>query len=258
MSPLSKLHETYRTNLISSLIEVAIYNSSIDNKKLKLWEMADIYAHNNFRERHLAFLVSGNVLEDKITKTKVEANYFYVKGVVEAILKLYRIDLSQVTFTVSETVIDEIHPYVNAEIKHNDQLLGFIFKLNPKFENVKKINKTFGVELNVNALEKASQKQYVSQEFSKYQQSSRDISLIVSQTQQYQELIKGLTKNANHLVTTNLIDEYHDAELSATQTKSLAISFVFNALDHQLTEAEINEQWAIVLNNATSLNAKVR
>ncbi|AUF83469.1 phenylalanine--tRNA ligase subunit beta [Mesoplasma syrphidae] len=258
MSPLSKLHETYRTNLISSLIDVAIYNSSVGNKNLKLWEVADLYAHDNFRERHLAFLVSGTVLDDKITKTKVEANYFYVKGITEAILRLYRIDLSKVSFTVCESVIDELHPYVNAEIKYENQLLGFIFELNPKFENIKKLNKTFGIELNINALEHVSQKQYVSQEFSKYQQSSRDISLVVSHEQQYQDLIKKLTDNVDYLIATNLIDEYQDHELAAAQTKSIAISFIFNAFDHQLTEAEINDQWAVVLNNANSLNAKVR
>ncbi|WP_026389550.1 phenylalanine--tRNA ligase subunit beta [[Acholeplasma] multilocale] len=258
MSPLSKLHETYRTSLINSLIDVAIYNSSIDNKNVKLWEVADVYAHGEFRERHLAFLTTGDILDDKLNKTKVEGNYFYNKGIVEAILKQYNIDLNKVTFNNNENVIDEIHPFVNAEIKFEDKTLGFIFKLNPRFENIKKINPTFCVELNINALEEVSQKTYFAKEFSKFQQSTRDISLLISVEDKYQDLIKAMVIDVENIVNVKLIDEYHDETLSANNQKSLSISFAFNNLDHQLTEAEINAEWAKILDNVAKFGAIVR
>ncbi|WP_031543092.1 phenylalanine--tRNA ligase subunit beta [Mesoplasma photuris] len=257
MSPLSKIRETYRTNLAKSLVDVAIYNSSVDNKHVQLFEIADIYA-KNLRERHLSLLISGNLIEDRINKFTIESNYFYLKGIVEEIFKLYKVDLSKITFANNEEVIDEIHPFINAEIKFEDELIGYIFKLNPKFENVKKINKTFVVELNINLLEKLSQKIYSSKELSKFQQSSRDISLLISKNDKYEEIVKNMIIGVNNLISIKLLDEYFGEELDANNQKSLAISLVFNNLDHQLTENEINEEWSKVLSNVSKMDIKVR
>lgn len=258
MSPLSKLHETYRLSLVNSLIDVASYNSAIDNKKVKLWEIADVYTQDLTREKHLAGLITGDIIEDKVNKIKVENNYFYLKGIVEAILDLYKIDRLKVSFTNHENVINEIHPFVNAKIKYEQTVLGYLFALNPKYANIKKIASTFAFELSLTALEKVRAQSYVVQPLSKFQQSTRDISLLMDEHLRYEDVYKAIIANVEHLIDVKLIDEYQDQTLMASKQKALALSFTFNALDKQMSEADINQQWDQVLGNVQKLGLIVR
>ncbi|ATZ18650.1 phenylalanyl-tRNA synthetase subunit beta [Williamsoniiplasma somnilux] len=258
MSPLSKLHETYRLSLISSLIEVSAFNSAIDNKKVKLWETADVYTNDLQRQKHLAILVSGDVLNDKMNDSSIVNNYFYLKGVAENIFSQYKLDASKITYSVLENVIDEIHPYVNAEIKFKDEVLGYIFQVNPKHANIKKISKTFGLELNLSIVEKNSEKIYSVKALSKFQHSTRDISLLLNNEIKYEDVIKQLTAGVNNLINIKLIDEYTDEKLIKQNQKSLAISFTFNNVDKQMDEKDITTEWSKILNNANLKSWVVR
>ncbi|WP_106078910.1 phenylalanine--tRNA ligase subunit beta [Mesoplasma coleopterae] len=258
MSPLSSQRETFRNNLSKSMIETIIFNANNGNKSVKFFEMADIFALNGFRQSNLCFGVSGEAISDSLNQVHIKSNYAYISSVLMSILDLYRINASNITFEVNEKVIDEIHPYINAVIKHKNKKVGFIYKLNPAFESANKILPTFICEVNLNLLLEIADKVHVTNEVSKFQQSTRDISFELENNVSFDSVVKAMLKDLNYLTNYKVIDKYSDDEMNKQNISSLTVKLTFNSLDHQLTEKEINDDFERILNNLKELNIKVR
>ncbi|PPE05445.1 phenylalanine--tRNA ligase subunit beta [Williamsoniiplasma lucivorax] len=256
-SPLSQMREVYRMNLTNSIIETAVYNSLNNNKRLKLWEIGDVYTRE-VRQRHLGVLVTGDVVQEPIVKNNLENNYFYLKGVVDAILAFYQIDPLRISFNEVKPINKQIHPFINAEIKIDQKIIGFIFKLNPKFEINQKIKPTFVTELNLDLLFEMAEKTIIVKPIAKFQPSSRDVSLILPEFITYQELTQNILNDVSKVMSYKLMGEYENDEMKAKQEKSITLSFVFNDWDKQLTEAEITAEWDKVLNNIKKMNLTIR
>ncbi|ATQ35556.1 phenylalanyl-tRNA synthetase subunit beta [Mesoplasma entomophilum] len=258
MSPLSSQRETFRNNLSKSMIETIIFNANNGNKSVKFFEMADIFALNGFRQSNLCFGVSGEAISDSLNQVHIKSNYAYISSVLMSILDLYRINTSNITFEVNEKVIDEIHPYINAVIKHKNKKVGFIYKLNPAFESANKIHPTFICEVNLNLLLEIADKVHVTNEVSKFQQSTRDISFELKNEVSFDSIVKAMLKDLNYLTNYKVIDKYSDDEMNKQNISSLTVKLTFNSLDHQLTEKEINDDFERILSNLKKLNVKVR
>ncbi|AQU77492.1 phenylalanine--tRNA ligase subunit beta [Mycoplasma capricolum subsp. capripneumoniae] len=249
LSPLSNLRQTYRTSLSKSLIDTAIYNHSINNKELKLFEIADIYNLNQLKQRHLVFLTSHHIYKNSLTHQLVENNFYYNKEILESIFDLYNLDFSQIKYVNNLDVIKEIHPYINATIYYQKQLIGFIYQLNPKFEFENKLNKTFVCEINLDVLNELKNKTIEAKTLSKFQSSSRDLTIEISNDLVYQDVLLKAISDVKYITSSKVVDLYLDDKLVKNNTKALTIQFIFNDLDHQLTEAEINTEFEKIISN---------
>ncbi|WP_434341678.1 phenylalanine--tRNA ligase subunit beta [Mycoplasma putrefaciens] len=256
--PLSKLRTTYRTNLSKSLIDTAIYNAANNNKQLKLFEIADIYGFKELKQRHLAFLTTSDIFQDKLSDNKISANFYYNKAILEAIFRLYNLDLNKLEYQINQQQIDQIHAFVNATIKYDQHLLGFIYRLNPDFEAQHKLEQTIVVEINLDNLNKFANKTIQIATLSKYQSSKRDVSIELVNDIKYSDFIKKIIKNVKYLTNVQVIDQYVDQKLASENKKSLTIQFTFNSFDHQLTEQEINDQQKILQKNILDLEITIR
>ncbi|AOQ22107.1 phenylalanine--tRNA ligase subunit beta [Mycoplasma capricolum] len=258
LSPLSNLRQTYRTSLSKSLIDTAIYNHSINNKELKLFEIADIYNLNQLKQRHLIFLTSHHIYKNSLTHQLVENNFYYNKEILESIFDLYNLDFSQIKYVNNLDVIKEIHPYINATIYYQKQLIGFIYQLNPKFESENKLNKTFVCEINLDVLNELKNKTIEAKTLSKFQSSSRDLTIEISNDLVYQDVLLKAISDVKYITSSKVVDLYLDDKLVKNNTKALTIQFIFNDLDHQLTEAEINTEFEKIISNVKKMKVVIR
>ncbi|WP_434336472.1 phenylalanine--tRNA ligase subunit beta [Mycoplasma capricolum] len=258
LSPLSNLRQTYRTSLSKSLIDTAIYNHSINNKELKLFEIADIYNLNQLKQRHLVFLTSHHIYKNSLIHQLVENNFYYNKEILESIFDLYNLDFSQIKYVNNLDVIKEIHPYINATIYYQKQLIGFIYQLNPKFESENKLNKTFVCEINLDVLNELKNKTIEAKTLSKFQSSSRDLTIEISNDLIYQDVLLKAISDVKYITSSKVVDLYLDDKLAKNNTKALTIQFIFNDLDHQLTEAEINTEFEKIISNVKKMKVVIR
>ncbi|PPJ44287.1 phenylalanine--tRNA ligase subunit beta, partial [Rhizobium sp. KAs_5_22] len=81
---------------------------------------------------------------------------------------------------------------------------------NPAYEAENKINPTFICEINLDLLLEIANKQHVTNEISKFQQSSRDISFELSNDIKFDLIASQLLKNLKYLTTYKVIDKYAD------------------------------------------------
>ncbi|WP_146637534.1 hypothetical protein [Spiroplasma clarkii] len=258
MAPLSKNREAYRLSLSRSLIEAASFNSTKGNKNLKLYEVGDVYNLNNTREKHLAMLVTGDSFSQKAYKLELKPNYAYLKGVFDEICAQYQISTNHVEINNFTNLFEEIHPYINGEIKVNNQLVGFIYKLNPRFEQAQKLDSTFVLELNLTLLEQLANLQVVVNEVSKFQKTSRDVTMLLSDKHQYNSVIKEITKGLKYLQTTSLVDIYQDEALKTQNLQAVSVNFVFNSVTTQLTDEMVSKEWEQVLQKLAKLKIEVK
>ncbi|WP_434328906.1 phenylalanine--tRNA ligase subunit beta [Mycoplasma capricolum subsp. capricolum] len=258
LSPLSNLRQTYRTSLSKSLIDTAIYNHSINNKELKLFEIADIYNLNQLKQRHLVFLTSHHIYKNSLTHQLVENNFYYNKEILESIFDLYNLDFSQIKYVNKLDVIKEIHPYINATIYYQKQLIGFIYQLNPKFESENKLNKTFVCEINLDVLNELKNKTIEAKTLSKFQSSSRDLTIEISNDLIYQDVLLKAISDVKYITSSKVVDLYLDDKLAKNNTKALTIQFIFNDLEHQLTETEINTEFEKIISNVKKMKVVIR
>ncbi|AGR41479.1 phenylalanine--tRNA ligase subunit beta [Spiroplasma taiwanense] len=258
MSPLSKLREVYRLSLASSIIETASLNYSRGNRNLKLYEFADIYNLKNLRERHLAVLISGDILKQKSYNLDIKASYQYLKGICDEILNHYNIKDNDIKFETYENVNSDMHPFINAKIVIKNTLIGYIFKLNPRFEQSQKLDSTFILELNITKLQENMNSFIRAEEISKFQKTARDVSFILDNNQKYDEIIKSITNNVSFITNIQLIDIYQDDELKKTNSKSISVSFEFNNVLNQLTTQDVQIEWEKLLDNFKKLKIEVR
>ncbi|ADK69796.1 phenylalanine--tRNA ligase subunit beta [Mycoplasma mycoides subsp. mycoides] len=258
VSPLSNLRQTYRTNLSKSLIDVAIFNHSINNKELKLFEIADIYDLNNLKQRHLVFLTSNHIYKNSLNQQLIENNFYYNKEILENIFNLYNLDLSEIQYQSDLNLIKEIHPYINTTIYYQNQLIGYLYKLNPKFESENKLNPTFVCEINLDILNQFKNSFIEAKTLSKFQSSSRDLTIEISNDLTYQKVLFNALSDVKYLKSHKIVDLYLDDNLIKNNTKALTIQFVFNDLEHQLTENEINQEFEKIIKNIKQMKVVIR
>jgi phenylalanyl-tRNA synthetase beta chain len=192
-----------------------------------LFEMADVYFQHDKANRHLVIGMTGKF------------DYYDLKAHVDAILRLYNIDPLTIEYNLDPEVIAEIHPYINAEILVNRKSLGFIYKLNPRFEAKNKITTTFIAEINLDLLYKMANLRIANHEFSKYQASTRDLSVELPMSLPYQEALKALVKDVKNLTSYELTDLYQDQFMRSKNVQAVTISFTFNNLKQQMTDEQI-------------------
>ncbi|QEH62110.1 phenylalanyl-tRNA synthetase subunit beta [Spiroplasma chinense] len=258
MSPLSKLREVYRLSTVLSAIEIAGFNYSKGNKNVKLYEFADVYNAKNLRENHLSVVISGEMLQDKAFDVNVKASYEYVKGILDSILGHYQLDFDELKFEQMQNTIDEIHPHINAKILYKGELLGFIFKLNPRFEQSNKLDSTFAFELNITKINEVFNHSVAVKELSKYQKTSRDVTILLGEEKQYNEVLKQIKEGINYIVDIKLVDIYQDKALQSKNLKAVSIGFEFNSAEKQLKDEDVSKEWDALLGNIKKLNIEIK
>jgi len=258
ISPLSKLRETYRLSISKSLIEIATLNYAKGNKNIKLYEFGDIYNKINIWKKHLSFLISGGVIFQKAYNIDIKPNYGYAKGILDEILKFYQLNLNEIEITTNQNVNNDIHPYINGCIKYRDEILGFIYKLSPHFVKKQKLDETFIVELCISTLEKFLNSTIKLDEISKFQKTSRDVTMLLEEKHKYNQIINSISKNINFISNIYLFDIYQDHFLKQEQKTAISIKVEFNSTKQQLSDEIIAIEWKKMLKNISDLNIKIK
>ncbi|ASP28004.1 phenylalanyl-tRNA synthetase subunit beta [Spiroplasma corruscae] len=258
MSPLSKFKEIYRTNLSWSIIDTAGFNAARGTKNLKLYEFADIYNLNGLREKHLSILISGTLHNEKYNNLHLKSSFYYIKGILEQIITSYNLNISDITFEEMKKRVIDIHPYICYEVFYLKELIGFVYKLNPRFEQSLKLDHTYVSELNISKIETLKKPQILISEISKFQKSTRDITFVLDDKVKFIDVVNKSIKNLKNLVSWDLIDIYVDELLEKENKRSITISLQFNSNINQLKEEDINSDFAKVVDCLKKDNIEVK
>ena len=247
MNSLSAELNILRNSLFETSLEVVAHNLNHKNNSLRLFEFGKAYntsgsgkpaspAGRYAEAEKLCLVITGNKNEDSWKEKAVAADFYNLKGAVNAVLTLLGLTADAIeTFEV---------PKLDNHI---------VFKLNNTIiagaGTVKKnILDKFGIkqpayfaELNWEVISElaAAQKNKV-KEIPKYPAVQRDLAMIVPKDLIWDEVQKTVEKvKLNKLQDIKLFDIFESEKLG-TNKKSIAVNFTFQDEEKTLTDKEID------------------
>jgi phenylalanyl-tRNA synthetase beta chain len=259
MNSLSAELNILRNSLFETALECVAHNLNHKNTSLRLFEFGKAYstsAPGKYEERDcLCVVISGAVHEADWKQKSTPGDFFYLKGVVNAILK---------GVGVSPDTIESLEvPKLDNHIvyKRNGEILAGAGEVSRKVLAKFDIRQpVFFAGLKWDVLSRlASQQKPAIREIPRYPAVQRDIAMIVARQLPYEEVEKSVQKiRLNKLQELRLFDIFESEKLGADK-KSLAVSFTFLDEEKTLTDKEI-DGWMNKIMTALEkdLNAEIR
>lgn len=259
--PISADMSAMRVSLWPGLISAVVYNQNRQQPRVRLFEsglrfIKDEAAENGIRqEPMLAGIITGNLSDEQWALPTRAADFFDLKGDVEAILELTG-DKERFSFVAD--VHPALHPGQSARILRDGVAMGWIGVVHPSLE--KKLglkSKAIVFEMELDALLQA--KIPLAGEISRFPANRRDLALVVDQTVAADSILRAAKKiGGNQIVGINLFDIYQGPGV-AEGKKSLAISLTLQDTQRTLEDKEIADTVAKVVEGLCSeFNASLR
>lgn len=227
LQPLSEDKRALRQSLINGLLDTTTYNFSRQALSVHLFEIGHVFAKGVEKES-LGIVLSGLWHQSLWQKDQVPVDFFTLKGILERLFAYLNVD---VTF---EAILDKtyLHPYKQASIIYQGQVLGVMGELHPKEAKLRDVNQAFIAEIDLSLLP-VEKNTLTFKPISKFPSVSRDLALVVDEDVKVGELMKIIEQTVrNNLVSLDLFDVYQGEHIEKGK-KSLAFRFVFN--DEQKT-----------------------
>ena len=227
--------DVMRPSMLETGLETIAYNINRRNDRISFFEIGKVYAKTaagKYQEgEQLAIYLSGKQHEDGWRQKGVTQDFFVAKGIADAIAQI--IGINRITYqTKGQTV----------ELLNQETVLGKIEVISSKKLQAFDIKQSVVyIEFDLAVLlAYYQQHKVVYKEVSKYPSVERDLALVLPKVITY-ENIEACIKAAqlNTLSTTRVFDVFESDKLGQGR-KSVAINFVFNAIDKTLTDTEID------------------
>ena len=240
LNPLSNDLSVLRQSLIFSGLESVSYNLNRKNNSLKFYEFGKTYHKYNDKyqeDKHLTLFVTGNRTKDAWNANNTTSDFFYVKGIITAVLSRLGINKTKIS------------PIKNDVFSEGISLgLGKIKLV--EFGVVKRsILKEFGIKQEVlfadfnwgNILKFSSNKNIKVSELPKFPAVKRDLALLIDSKTEFKELYNLAFQSERKLLKeVDLFDVYEGDKLPEGK-KSYAVSFVLQDETRTLEDKQIDK-----------------
>ena len=248
-----------RPSLLETSLEVVARNLNHKNNDLKLFEFGKGYSTSGAGRYHemeqVCMVVSGNVSEHNWKGKATASDFFYVKGVVSAVLHLLGIKPDAIETLPVPKLQDHII------YKSNGELVAGAGEVNQN------ILARFGIKQPVffaafnwdAVLKLAFSQTLVIKELPRFPSVMRDISMVVPKQLAYADVENSVYKlKLDKLQEVKLFDIFESEKLG-TDKKSIAVSFTFLDDEKTLTDKEI-DSWMNQIRSILEkdLNAEIR
>jgi phenylalanyl-tRNA synthetase beta chain len=240
LNPLSNDLAVMRQSMLFSGLEAIAHNSNRKKHNLRLFEFGKTYHQVNekrLENKHLSLFLTGNRNEDSWIGTKQKSDFFFLKIIVENILKRLGIKNLEM-FPASENIFSEA---VIFKVKESALVSFGVVKrhVSKKFD-IK--NEVLYADFNWdNVLKALSQNEIIVHAIPKYPEVKRDFALLLNDKTSFKEVHElAFITERNLLKSLHLFDVYTGKNLPKGK-KSYAVSFTLQNDKSTLTEKQIDK-----------------
>jgi phenylalanyl-tRNA synthetase beta chain len=279
LNPIASNMSVMRSSLLGSLVQVLKYNIARKADRVRIFEVGRVFLRDGsvkntdttvdgfHQPMRVAGLVYGNLDELQWGRAEQAADYFDVKGEVEALL-------APLQATFEPTQHPSMHPGRCARVMLNGQEIGYIGEMHPKWVQSYELGKggktakaPILFELEFDALLQRSVP--VAQPVLKTQDVERDIAILVAEKVTHAEVMSTIASvPSNGLTRSATLFDIYRPKVSGGETasnaiaadeKSLAVRLTFNSQDATLNDEVIEAAVNAVLDQLRSqVGAKLR
>ena len=243
-NPITNELDTLRSSLIPNILESVSRNTKFGKKSIKLFEVGTVFDKSREETTNIAFVFSGEVETGKVSNHGKPAtiDFFSFADKVSSVIGNFEIEASTPKDNLSS-------PYEYGRVILNGKDIGYISRVHLNIEKELDLNRTYICELDMNALnyERKEAKPY-----SKFPESIRDLSLMVSKDMRFSELKKYIMSIApKEMSKLYPIDIYEDESFG--DKISLTIKFHFQSEEKTFEDEDVSNMIEEMLK---SLNEK--
>ena len=262
MWPMTVERSVLRQNMVSGILDSLAYNVARKNKNLALYEIGKIFEQTGNPKEELpneinsfAFALTGLVNEKDFQTKPAAVDFFYAKGVVEALFD----KLGLTAEYAASSQIKSLHPGRTALISIKGQPVGFVGQVHPATAKAYDIPETYVAELNLSAIEEQLQPAQPFTEITKFPAVSRDVALLLKAEITHQEVLDAIQEaGVKRLTDIKLFDIFSGDKLGVG-LKSMAYSLTFQNPEASLTDEEVAKYMEKIEKSLTEkLGAEVR
>lgn len=262
MWPMTVERSVLRQNMVSGILDSLAYNVARKNKNLAFYEIGKVFEQTGNPKEELpneinsfAFALTGLVQEKDFQTKPVAVDFFYAKGVVEALFT----KLGLTAEYAASNQIKSLHPGRTALISINGQPVGFVGQVHPATVKAYDIPETYVAELNLSAIEEQLQPAQPFIEITKFPAVSRDVALLLKAEITHQEVLDAIqAAGVKRLTDIKLFDIFSGDKLGVG-LKSMAYSLTFQNPEASLTDEEVAKYMEKIEKSLTEkLGAEVR
>ncbi|RAX51797.1 phenylalanine--tRNA ligase subunit beta [Helicobacter sp. 16-1353] len=234
-NPITNELNTLRSSLIPAMLDSIARNKNYGYDSIRLFEIGSIYTKNRVESKSLAFVASGNKTSPKYPNPKGESWDFYsFASSISNVIGRFNLE------STSANII--YHTNICANIMLNGQNIGLIGKINPYISNKLEISEeTFVCEISFDKLF-SNHKMPQFREFSKYQASQRDITILLDSKISFGAIKEAILAKVQsgelpHIREITPLDSYKDKSL--WDKYSLSFRITLQSMSGTLSEEEL-------------------
>lgn len=240
LNPLSNDLKVMRQSLLFSGLESVAYNINRKNNSLKFYEFGKTYHkyESGYQEdKHLTLFVTGNRTQDSWKVASQASDFFYVKGVVTALLSRLGIDKLKTTPTKSDVFSEGITLSLG---KTKLVELGVVKRTILKEFSIKQ--EVLFADFNwQNILGLVGKKKIKVADLPKFPAVKRDLALLLDNKVEFKEIYNLAFQSERKLLKeVDLFDVYEGDRLPEGK-KSYAVSFVLQDENKTLADKQIDK-----------------
>jgi phenylalanyl-tRNA synthetase beta chain len=233
LNPIVAELNTYRTSILPNLVSAASTNMKSGYKSVALFEIGTVFDKNREESKHISFIFSGEKQSANVSNNGKPKNIEFFEFCNKVANTIGEFELEP----MSSMPNDFIHPYQNANIIIDGQVVGYTAKLHPTVAKDFDLDDTFIAQID---FDKLKTKFIKASAISKYQTSIKDLSLIAPKSMPYKDIKNVLNNlNINEVKQYNLVDIYSDEKLG--ENESLTIRFVLQSDTKTLEDEDITK-----------------
>lgn len=233
-NPVSLEQKYLRPSLIPNLLKNVEKNLRYF-EEIKIFELGKIFRKEK-----------GKIVEKKmLTGLMIGEAFYQAKGVVDLLLN--KLGISNIWYdqyqpTPEESKISLWHPQKCAEIKVDQEEIGFLGEISPKiFDDLKIEKKVVVFDLDFEKLSKLASEEVIYSPISPYPTAIRDLAVLVPKLVRVEEVLNKIESTGGPLIRDiDLFDIYEGEEIPEGK-KNLAFHIIYQAPDRTLTSKEIDE-----------------
>lgn len=247
-NPISSNFQYLRPSLIPNLLKNAEKNQ-LNFEEIKIFELGKTFKFQK-----------GKIEERKTLSGLITGDSFYeIKGAIDLLLKglginsLYKeewcqeVEKEKKAYNKNEAIFQELEISILrfekcAEIKINNEKIGFLGEISQEILNALKIGKKVSLfNFDFEKLIKLASEEIIYQPISRFPFAIRDIAILVPEEIKIKEVLDLIKSSKDKILKdVNLFDIYQGKELPEGK-KNLAFHLVFQAEDRTLNSKEIDE-----------------
>ncbi len=249
LKPITEDRSVMRQSLLNGQYNTYKYNIARQNKEVNIFEIGRVYTKDS-ETTFLAASINTPVNYNLWQNQNLKVDFYTIKGLLELIFSKFGVSFE---YEASNNV--SFHPYRQAYIKYDSEIVGILGELHPK---LLKEDRVYSFELNLEKiLTQESVNNYIP--VSRYPSIDRDIAFVVSKSESVFEIEKIIKQTARkYLVSLNLFDVYEGDNIEEGK-RSLAYRLVFNSSEQTLESSDVDKVMKSVINRLNYLfKAEIR